>query len=339
MANDLAVGLKLGLDAARMAGAWDEADLDRTSREKIAGDQLTFKKGESETAGERWKIEQDNLKLHQEKVYKSSENARIAKGKHQALMEKQGDRSFTANEKYRQDMRDAEAARKKAEADARGATAAYRAEQQKQAGVAAGLEANFKEQMLGYQEQRLEQEALFPIQKYNVAINKETEKHDAAQSEIDAGLAALNSQVRAAGTLRGPAVQEWQTNRSHLMAQRKRLQESYDRSIKDLNDLKEFEKKKGGPKVDIRLVPVTDPNTRVITMKPQVSVQGNIGSEAAKEVTSQIIEIQKQLQTGMNPLGNPSGAPGGGGAGTPPAGAPPVPPSTPGYGQPGNAIQ
>ena len=44
MANDLAVGLGLGLKAASMAGAWDEADLDRTSREKMASDSNTLRK-------------------------------------------------------------------------------------------------------------------------------------------------------------------------------------------------------------------------------------------------------------------------------------------------------
>lgn len=59
MANDLATGLKLGLDAARMAGAWDESELDRTSREKIAGDSNTLRK---EIAG----MEAEDRKLSRE---------------------------------------------------------------------------------------------------------------------------------------------------------------------------------------------------------------------------------------------------------------------------------
>ena len=113
--------------------------------------------------------------------------------------------------------------------------------------------------------------------------------------------------------------------------------ESYDRSIKDLNDLKEFEKKKGGPRFEVRNVQVgTDPNTGEAKYETRYLISGthSMDPDHSKALMDQVEEINQRLRTNTNPLSGTAGS-----MGTPPVGAPPLPPSTPGYGQPGNAIQ
>ena len=323
MANDLATGLKLGLDAARMAGAWDEAELDREHREAMQRQQQTFTSGESE--------KERDLR---NKIYKgNNEVKRLESLRDQANR----DRDYKQRDKH-------EDARMKRASEVLGYQHEMKIWQDRQAGARhtesfnqraaqQGVANELAKREIAIREKKLEQETRLPFQRYNDSIHKSRDDFSKSMNQLQSRLQEVNNSPDA-DTAVGTQL------RQNIALDMEKLHSRHREDVKFLEGLRDRSLKEGGPKVEMGLTPNVDPDSKVVTWNPQIRVSGtNIGSDAAKDIADQLLEIQKQLQTGMNPLGNPSGAPGGGGAGTPPVGAPPLPPLTPGYGQPGNAIQ